>query len=220
MQIEIELTRPVIYLITDGRATNQTWVVDCERILALIRSAIAAQVTMIQIREKNLSARALFELSRRAAELIGPSSTKLLVNDRADIACAAGADGVHLTSSSIEAEVVRGIFGTRLLIGVSTHRLVDARLARDHGADFAVLGPVFETPSKLEFGPPLGTGTLREVALALDPFLIIALGGITRHNAASALKAGAGGIGAIRAFSDPDNLGETVQAIRSESYNQ
>ena len=211
----IELTAPVIYLITNGRATNQTLTSDCERLLALIESAVAAGVSLIQIREKNLNARALYELTRRAAQLTRKSPTKLLVNDRADIARSAGADGVHLTSRSLNTQVVRSIFGIDFLIGVSTHTLDEARAARDNGGDFAVFGPVFETPSKMEFSPMWGADTLRDVARDLSPFLIIALGGITQMNATAAFSAGAGGIAAIRAFSHPENLVAVVNSFRS-----
>jgi thiamine-phosphate pyrophosphorylase len=212
--MRIELKTPIIYLITSGQATNQTLTVDCERILVLIETAVAAHLSLIQLREKNLSARALYELTRRAAALTAQSSTRLLVNDRADIARAAGADGVHLTSRSLETGVVRATFGEEFLIGVSTHSLDEARAARDGGANFAVYGPVFETPAKSTLGSPLGVDNLRQATFALNPFCLIALGGITLENAALTFEAGASGVAAIRAFSDPRHLNETVRAIR------
>lgn len=212
--MRIELKTPIIYLITNGQATNQTLAVDCERILALIKTAVTARLSLIQLREKNLSARALYELTRRAAALTAQSSTRLLVNDRADIARAAGADGVHLTSRSLETGVARATFGEEFLIGVSTHSIDEARAARDGGADFAVYGPVFETPAKSAHGSPLGVDNLRAATLALHPFCLIGLGGITPENAALTLEAGACGVAAIRAFSDPEHLNKTVRAIR------
>lgn len=212
--MQIELKTPIIYLITSGQATNQTLTVDCERILALIETAVAARLSLIQLREKSLSTRALYELTRCAAALTAQSSTRLLVNDRADIARAAGADGVHLTSRSLETGVVRATFGEEFLIGVSTHSLDEARAARDGGADFAVYGPIFETPAKSTLGSPLGVDNLREASHALNSFRLIALGGITSENAALTFEAGARGVAAIRAFSDPGYLNETVRAIR------
>ena len=214
--MRIELKTPIIYLITNGQATNQTLALDCERILALIETAVSARLSLIQLREKNLSARALYELTRRASALTAKSSTRLLVNDRADIARACGADGVHLTSRSLDTGVVRATFGDEFLIGVSTHSIKEARAARDGGADFAVYGPVFQSPAKSALGVPLGVDNLREAVLALNPFCLIALGGITPANAVSALSAGASGIAAIRAFSDQKQLNETVRAIRGE----
>ena len=142
------------------------------------------------------------------------TETRLLVNDRADIARAAGADGVHLTARSLEASIVRRAFGPEFLIGVSTHTLSEASAARDHGADFAVYGPVFDTPSKRAYGPPAGLESLREVVQALSPFPLVALGGITRDNASAALDAGASGVAAIRLFADPEQLAQTVGTIR------
>jgi len=172
-------------------------------------------VPLVQLREKNLSARSLFELTTRAAELTRGSRTRLLVNDRSDIAVAARADGVHLTTRSLPARVVREAFGRRLLIGVSTHTLSEARAARDDGADFAVFGPIFETPSKLAYGPPLGLDELSATALSLKPFPLLALGGITRANAANALRAGAVGIAGISLFGDaPESLKAAMNALR------
>ncbi|MDX6692853.1 MAG: thiamine-phosphate pyrophosphorylase [Blastocatellia bacterium] len=111
---------------------------------------------------------------------------------------------------------MRRAFGSRFVIGVSTHTLLEARAARDDGADFAVFGPIFETPSKLAFGPPLGLDKLTAAAQALKPFPLLALGGITRENAASTLQAGASGIAGISIFGDnPQTLKATMSALRA-----
>ena len=138
-----------------------------------------------------------------------------MVNDRADIALAAQADGVHLSTQSVGAATIRRAFGDRLLIGVSTHNLHEARNARQGAADFAVFGPVFDTPSKHGYGAPVGLEALAGVARELAPFPIIALGGVTQNNAVAALGAGASGIAAIRLFSEPTKLESTVAAIRN-----
>src|SRR6185295_7324567 len=104
---------PIIYPITSGKTTPSD-------ILRLVRAAVDAEVPLFQIREKLLSGRALFDLVARAAELTRGSKTRLLVNDRSDIARAAGADGVHLTTHSVPVDVVRKIYGAEFLIGVST----------------------------------------------------------------------------------------------------
>ncbi len=213
----LDLQTPIIYQITSGQLTTQTLAADSEQLLSLISAAVAARVSLIQLREKNLSAHALYELTLRAAALTAQSATRLLVNDRADIARAAGADGVHLATNSLKASIVRRAFGEDFLIGVSTHTFVEARAARDGGADFAVFGPVFDTPSKNSYGSPVGLESLRASAQALKPFPLIALGGITLENAASALKAGASGLAAIRALSKAQDLKETVRAMRGEA---
>ena len=155
----------------------------------------------------------LYELTARAALLTRGTATRLVVNDRADVAARAGADGVHLTTRSLEAVIVRQSFGPDFLIGVSTHTLAEARAARDEGADFAVFGPVFDTPSKRAYGPPVGLESLGEAARELSPFPLVALGGVTCENAASALTAGARGVAGIRLFADPLRLAQNVRGI-------
>lgn len=151
-----------------------------------------------------MSARVLFELAQRAAEITRGSRTRLLVNDRFDVARAAGADGVHLTTQSLPASIVRQRCGEDFLIGVSTHSLEEARTASEMGADFVVFGPVFETESKRIFGPPHGVDKLREVAEALRGFPVVAIGGVDRENMSECLRAGASGVAAIRLFNSMD----------------
>jgi thiamine-phosphate pyrophosphorylase len=162
-----------------------------------------------------LSARTLYELAARAAEVTRATGTRLLVNDRADIARAAGCDGVQLTARSLQASVVRRAFGPDFVVGVSTHGLSEARAARDGGADFALFGPVFDTPSKRAYGPPLGLELLREAARALAPFPLVAVGGVNEENARDVIRAGARGVAAIRLFADGQNLARTVHLIES-----
>jgi thiamine-phosphate pyrophosphorylase len=187
---------------------------DFSNVLQLIQSAVAARIDLVQIREKNLRASILYQLSASAARITNGSATKLLVNDRSDIAVAAGADGVHLTTTSLPARVVREAFGDELLIGVSTHSLAEASLARSSGADFVVFGPVFETPSKREHGEPAGLTALANVSTQLAPFPVLALGGVDMDNVAVCIQAGAGGIAAIRMFSDPQRVSEIATNIR------
>jgi thiamine-phosphate pyrophosphorylase len=178
-----------------------------------VRAAARAGVPLVQLREKNLSARVLYELAARAAEVTRGTGTRLLVNDRADIARAAGADGVHLTARSLGASVVRRAFGEDFLIGVSAHSLEEARAARDGGANFALFGPAFDTPSKRAYGPPLGLERLAEAARALAPFPVLAVGGVTRANFARTLASGARGVAAIRLFADAESLPEVVREL-------
>jgi thiamine-phosphate pyrophosphorylase len=185
-----------------------------KRLLELIRAAAIAGIDFVQLREKSLPARVLFELARRAAAITGPSRTRLLVNDRADIALSAACDGVHLTTRSLKADTIRAAFGPDFLTGVSAHSLDEAREARDAGADFAVFGPVFDTPSKRAYGPALGLQQLEAASSELSSFPLIAIGGITLENAPQALRAGASGVAAIRLFSDANNLEEIARKIK------
>lgn len=212
-----DLRRPLTYLITSGATSGETTVasVEFDALLSLVRSAVAAHVSLVQLREKNLSARMLHDLAARASRLACGSATRVVVNDRADIAHAAGCDGVQLTTRSLAAAVVRRAFGEDFLIGISTHSLAEARAARDGGADFAVFGPVFDTPSKRAYGLPLGLEVLREAAHALSPFPLVAVGGIDEENVREVLRAGAAGVAAIRLFANGQNLARQVHHIES-----
>ena len=215
---------PLLYLISNGETTAAVAATTTTtpprnsesftRLLALVYEAVAARFSLIQLREKNLSARDLYQLTLACAAITRGTETRLLVNDRADIAQAARADGVHLTTRSLETRIVRRTFGKDFLIGISAHSLTEAQAARDDGADFATFGPVFETPSKRQYGAPVGLVQLQEAANALSPFPLIALGGITKENAIETLRAGASGIAAIRLFDDPEQLDATARAIR------
>jgi len=162
-----------------------------------------------------LPARVLFELAARAAEITRGSNTRLLVNDRPDIARAAGADGVHLTTHSLPAEVVRNTFGPGFLIGVSTHSLAEVQAARAAGADFVVFGPVFETESKRAYGEPQGLSKLAEVTRELGEYPVVAIGGITLDNAGECFRAGARGVAAISILNDAEKMPSIVETIRS-----
>lgn len=181
---------------------------------------MAANVNLLQLREKNLTTRVLYDLTRQAAEITAGSNTRLLVNDRADVAQSAGAAGVHLAAGSIEASVIRRTFGDDFLIGVSTHSLEEARAANEARADFAVFGPVFETPSKRAYGKPLGLEKLEQVAIALPQFPLLALGGVTLDNTSGCFCAGAAGVAAIRLMNNPDQLARVVSEIEARFRSQ
>ena len=198
----LQSQRPILYAITSGATTSKTTPDDEEfkRIHNLVQAAVAAQVSLVQIREKMLSTRVLYELVVRAVIMTRDSSTRVLVNDRFDVARAAGADGVHLTTTSLPPTVVPDVCGAEFLIGASTHSLDEARAARGSGADFVVFGPVFETESKRAYGPPQGLEKLRQVTQELQGYPVLAIGGITLDNAGSCYAAGASGIAGIRLF--------------------
>ena len=209
-------TLPLTCLITAGATSRETTPAggDFARLVALVGAAAGAGVDFVQLREKLLRPRVLYELASRSAETVRGTGTRLLVNDRADIARAAGADGVHLTTRSLDAPTVRRVFGPDFLIGVSTHTLEEARAAADGGADLALFGPVFDTPSKRAYGPPAGLESLGVVARSLAPFPVLALGGVTRDNCAQVLDAGARGVAAIRLFGDAETLCDVVGEIK------
>jgi len=163
-----------------------------------------------------MSAKALGEFARAAIECARPHGARVLVNDRLDVAMATGADGVHLRASSIPAHEVRAVTARKgfndFLIGVSTHSIAEARLAEDGGADFIVCGPVYDTPSKRSFGPPLGLELFAEICGA-TPIPVLALGGINLSNYREPLRRGAAGLAAIGLFADVDNLEQNIRSI-------
>ena len=162
MSLNDLLSKPITYLITSGETTAETK--DFSNILNLISAAVAAGISLVQLREKQLTGRQMFDLAIEGIRLTRGSSTRLLINDRADIARAVGADGVHLTRQSLSAATVRKTFGQNFIVGVSTHSLPEAHSARDDGADFAVFGPVFEPISKQGYGNAQGTVELARLA--------------------------------------------------------
>jgi thiamine-phosphate pyrophosphorylase len=215
----LNLPKPILYLITRGETgeTTSRESPEFQEILFQVSAAAPAGIQLVQLREKKLTARALFELTECAVKTTRGTATRVLVNDRADIAAGAGADGVHLTTQSLSVNAIRETFGENFLIGVSTHSLKEVREARDSGANFAVFGPVFPSPLKEKYGPPLGLEQLSEVARELPQFPVLALGGVSIENAEECLRAGASGIAGISLFSEPDSLMTKVETIRKHS---
>lgn len=169
------------------------WITDS---LDVVRRAIDQGADLIQIRAKQLTARALMQLVGQAVAIAG---RRVLVNTRTDIALACGAGGVHLPSNS---PPVRRIVPRGFLVGASCHSIAELEAAERDGADFAVYGPVFESPGK---GPPIGLDALREAAQAVQ-LPIYALGGVTEENAPLCIEAGACGIAGIRLFASRDSF--------------
>lgn len=217
--MNLRTTRLLTYLITSGRLAADATPEDDDfkSILRLTEAAVRANVSLIQLREKQLTARTLYTLAAHCAAITHNTQTRLLVNDRADIARAAEADGVHLTTRSLTARVVRETFGADFLIGVSAHDLDEARRARDEESDFATFSPVYTTASKSHFNlPPTGLEALRHAASQLAPFPLIALGGITRECTTEVLHAGAAGIAGISLFANDKDLASLVRKVNEE----
>ncbi len=160
---------------------------------------LAAGVEWIQIREKDLSARELFDLTALVLGLPNPHQSKILVNTRVDVALAAGASGAHLPGGSPAPLRWRACSPKGFLIGVSCHTLDEVRAAEQEGADYVVFGPVFAPRSKVTALEPQGIDALAEAARAVR-IPVLALGGITRENAPDCMRAGAAGVAAISLF--------------------
>jgi thiamine-phosphate pyrophosphorylase len=211
-----------LYLITDRSQTLGRPLLD------VVKIALEGGVRMIQLREKDLSGKELFNLARELRLLTREYGARLLLNDRVDIAIAVEADGVHLGHQSFSVNDARQAFESssliphpssfRPIIGVSTHSMEEALHAQSDGADFITFGPVYFTPSKAAYGQPVGADKLKEVAAAVN-IPIYALGGIRRGNIEDVLNAqvyGVAMISAIMAADDVKKESEDVLAAIAE----
>lgn len=181
---------------------------------AWLRALAEAGVDGVQIREKDLDDRALLALTRAARGIL-PSGTALLVNGRLDVALAGGAEGVHLPVDGVPLAPLRERFGSTVLQGRSTHSLEEVERAVRDGADYVTFGPVYATPSKMAYGPPVGLESLARAARLGIP--VYALGGVTLARFSDVAAAGAAGVAAIRLFQAPSDLREIVRSAH-ESF--
>jgi thiamine-phosphate pyrophosphorylase len=172
---------------------------------AAVEEALKGGIQAVQLREKDLGIRDLLAMAYRLRELTARYGAKLFINDRVDIALAVDADGVHLGGSGMPASAARKAAGEGMLIGVSTHGITEAEKAVEEGADFITLGPIFETPSKLKYGKPLGIELLREVRAKIS-IPVFAIGGIRKEKVESVLEAGASGIALISAILGSEDI--------------
>jgi thiamine-phosphate pyrophosphorylase len=204
---------PAVYLITDRRATGGRPLTDV--VAAALRGAARFRrpdgglPLAVSLREKDLSSAELLALARALVDLTGPAGADLYVNGRLDVALASGAAGIHLPAEGLVPEEVRAL-APGLRVGVSTHTPEEVQRAARSGANFVVFGPIFSTPSKQGIIAPRGLDGL-VAAAQTSPLPVLALGGITRENAALCGNAGARGLACIRAImSAPDPELETA----------
>jgi len=189
---------PQLYYITDRSQIKSSDLATC------MARVIAAGVDWVQIREKDLPARTLLALTQAALESARQQGqTRVMVNDRLDVALAAKAHGVHLGTRSMPVKVVRRLAPREFVVGVSCHSLAEALAAQT-------------TPSKLSYGPPLGLAKLREVTLRVS-VPVFALGGITTDRVALCRENGAAGIAGIRIFQDCDSVEELTRDLREKA---
>ncbi len=180
--------------------------------IAALQAAAQAGIKVVQLREKDLTPREIYALAVEARSVLAPLGAHLLVNDRADIACAAQLSGVHLTTTSLSPAAARCCLPAGALVGVSTHTRVEAQFAEQFGADFITFGPVYATASKALYGEPRGVAALRDVCAAVR-IPVFALGGITPERIPPCLDAGAHGVAAISALTDVPDIAAAVAAF-------
>lgn len=177
----------------------------------VVRAAVEGGARRVQLREKDLEGAALHRLALELLAITRPAGAELLVNDRVDVALAAGADGVVLPARSLPTAAARALVGAAKVVARSTHSAEEVAAAAREGCDFALFGPVFATPSKAAWGPPLGLDALARAARASIP--VYGVGGVTAASARSVIEAGAAGVAVITAVMSADEPRAAVRAI-------
>ena len=195
-----------LYLVTDRHQTAG------RPLLPLIEEALQAGVCAVQLRERYLDTRSLLSLAEALLPVIRRHGASLFINDRIDLAVALGADGVHLRATSLPVRVARGLVGARRLLGVSVHSADEAARAESEGADFAVLGPIYETASKREYGPPVGLQAVEEASRRCR-IPIFGIGGVTPARASDVRRAGAHGVAVISSVLAAASVGSAVREL-------
>jgi thiamine-phosphate pyrophosphorylase len=195
-----------LYLVTDRFQTRG------RDLLWVLKEALDGGVKAVQLREKDLGGKALFELAEQVRRLCDGYDAALFINDRVDVALAVDAAGVQLGKTSLPLKTARSLLGAHRFLGYSIHSLKEGRQAEQGGADFVLFGPVYFTPSKATFGAPQGLAALKETVenLALP---VYAIGGITVESATEVTSAGARGVALISAVISAEEPRDAVRTI-------
>jgi thiamine-phosphate pyrophosphorylase len=207
-------TRPVLYFVADRSRLPEP---SSTALVRRIRAAAKAGIDVVQVREHSRSDYELLELVREAIAAVQPLGVPVVVNDRVDVAIAAGAAGVHLRGASIAAERVREIAPPGFLVGRSVHSREEAEAAaRAGGCDYLIFGTVYPSAGKAPDHAVAGEAALADVCARLS-LPVLAIGGVDGTRAGAVAAAGAAGIAAIGAFvsADEDLLRATIQSMRT-----
>jgi thiamine-phosphate pyrophosphorylase len=194
-----------LYLVTDRSATAGP-------LEEVVESCLAAGLKAVQLREKDMAVRDLLGLAHVLRDSTRRHGARLLINDRADVALAVGADGVQRAGTSLPVSALRAISPAGFVIGASVHAVDEARAAESDGADFLIFGPVYDTPSKRHFGPPQGLAALERVSSAVSTPLF-AVGGVTPERVGEVTRAGAAGVAVIGAILGSERPADAVKAF-------
>lgn len=198
---------PKLYPITDVRLSGLSHAEQVARLGA-------GGATLVQLREKHLSPREFYDEAQRALSVAREIGVRLIINDRADIALALHADGVHLGQDDLAPEAARRLLGEDAIIGFSTHSLEQAVEAARLRVDYIAIGPIFNTSSKENPDPTLGIAGLSRVRQAIGAIPLVAIGGITCENAREVLDAGANAVAVISTLlARPDEIKERTRGL-------
>jgi thiamine-phosphate pyrophosphorylase len=179
---------------------------------AILQQAVDAGLPAVQLRERDLSTRELLLLAQELRSITSPRAVPLIINDRVDLMLALNLDGVHLRANSLAVSAVRRLAGADRLIGISTHSLAEVRQAGRDGADYVVFGPIFDTPSKRQFGSPVGLEQLAEVC-RLSAVPVFAIGGVTHGLVPDLVRAGVHGVAVIGSILDRDDAAAATREM-------
>jgi thiamine-phosphate pyrophosphorylase len=194
-----------LYLVTDRLIARRP-------LPEVVEECLAAGLRGVQLREKDLDVRPLLELASELRELTRRRGARLVLNDRADVALAVGADGVQRTHASLPTVALRRIGASSFLIGASVHSEQEAREAAADGADFVVFGPIYDTPSKRRYGRPQGLAALGRVAASVDR-PVIGIGGVTPERVRDVVAEGAAGVAVISAILGAERPADATKAF-------
>ncbi len=198
-----------LYLVTDRHQTGG------RPLDTVVKEVMAGGVRAVQLREKDLPVRDVLRWAETLRSLTAGFGARLLINDRVDVCMAVGADGVHLRADSLPIPAVRKILGPERLIGQSVHSASEAIEAQRAGADFVVLGPIYDTPSKRAMGTPLGLSEIRSAAVRVA-IPIFAIGGIRSDRIQEVIRSGACGVAVISALLQAPNPREAAEILLRE----
>jgi thiamine-phosphate diphosphorylase len=202
---------PRVYPITD---TNLSGLSHAEQIDRLI----AGGATLIQLRDKHAAPRDFYRQAEAALQIARKHDVRLIINDRVDVALALGADGVHLGQTDMPVEAARRLLGERVIVGISTHNLEQAKLAANMPVDYVAFGPIFRTSTKENPDPIAGLEALRAVRTIVGALPVVAIGGITLANAREAWRAGADAVSSIASLvSDSSRIPENMSQMLAKS---
>lgn len=196
-----------LYFVTDRKQTNG------RPLIEVVHAALDGGVRAVQLREKDLEGRELYQLASTLRNLTSRYQARLLINDRIDVALATDADGVHLGQTSFPVAIARQLLGPGKLIGVSTHSPEEIKAAA--GADLIVFGPVYFTPSKAEYGEPQGLDRLWQ-AVTCSSVPVLAIGGIKTAHVPEILATGTYGVGVITAISAASDPAQAARELLAQ----
>jgi thiamine-phosphate pyrophosphorylase len=195
-----------LLLVTDRQQTKG------RPLVSVLAQALKAGRSAVQLRERDLCGKDLLALAEELRQLTASHGAQLVINDRLDVALTLEGVGVHLRSNSLPVSVARRVLGSHRLLGVSVHSVNEAVEGEAGGADYVVLGPIYDTPSKQSFGPPLGLSKIEEAARVVR-VPILGIGGVTAARARDMRLAGAFGVAVITAVLGAEDVEAATHAL-------